>query len=405
MILILHSDATATLSGQIANDLREAFKDHIVVSTASASSENPWPSGIDWDDLLVVVYDDAPFPPSGSAFISEYLATRNGLGLILPVATVAGRTRPPMGADHIKAFEIDATSAGVHGTVVKRVGAMIGLRLQQRENEIFISYRATDGRHFAEQLEAHLKSLGFPVWRDEARELDGTTRILPGSPVQNEIDRALDKAAAVLLLDTPEAPHSIWIKHEVDTANGLLIPVLPLCFRATSDRKKGPRFSSLLQLQRWVDIAHTAGSLTPFELQLVVSEMETYLSDILRRKCRVPFIVEREFTTREFSWNILDRRHLMTEAKRVLNPRLTTRVLSHCSLFDHVYGPALDRFAGFLKNSGNCNHSLYIYDGELIPEPELNDIIKKRPSNEGVVILHHQELAALIDSHFTKLSP
>ena len=89
---------------------------------------------------------------------------------------------------------------------------------------------------------------------DEAKEIDGEPSILPGSPVQKQIDEALEKANLVLLIDTPSAPASPWIKHEVDTADALLLPILPLCFRDKDDRKVGPRFPSLLALQRWVPI-------------------------------------------------------------------------------------------------------------------------------------------------------
>ena len=44
------------------------------------------------------------------------------------------------------------------------------------------------------------------------------TKILPGSPVQKEIDEALDKSNLLLLIDTPSAPGSKWIMHEVETA-------------------------------------------------------------------------------------------------------------------------------------------------------------------------------------------
>ena len=132
--------------------------------------------------------------------------------------------------------------------------------------------------------------------------------------------------------------------------------------------------------------------------------MEMYLCEIFQRKCRVPFIVEKEFVSRDYSWRILDQRLLMCESLKKHSVRLTTKVLSHCSIFDQVHGPALQMFRAFLKNTGRPNHSLYIYDGELIPEPQLNDIIEAAPGDEGVVILHHQELAALIDSNFTNLA-
>jgi hypothetical protein len=408
MIFVLHPEANQAIAERIASHLRDALKGRVEVSLAKANSPSAWPTDVNWDDLLLVVFDGARFPDAGNDFIGEYVQQRKKRALLLPVALDVGHRKPPNAAEAIKALEFDAAAAGVDGRLVKRVGAMLGLRVQQRDNQIFISYRASDGTDIAKQLEARLASLGYPVWRDEAREMDGETKILPGSDVQQAIDQGLERASIVLLLDTPAAPHSIWIKHEVDTANGLLLPVLPLCFRSPDDPKMGPRFNSLLQLQRWVPLPFPATlpvpPLTKDELNLVVSEMEMYLCEIFQRKCRVPFIVEKEFVSRDYSWRILDQRLLMCESLKKHSVRLTTKVLSHCSIFDQVHGPALQMFRAFLKNTGRPNHSLYIYDGELIPEPQLNDIIEAAPGDEGVVILHHQELAALIDSNFTNLA-
>lgn len=285
---------------------------------------------------------------------------------------------------------------------------MIGLRVQQRENKIFISYRASDGKTIAIQLEGHLKNLGYPVWRDEAKEIDGETKILPGSPVQNQIDTALEEASIVVLLDTPDAPASRWITHEVDTANGLLLPVLPLCFREKTDRMKGSRFVALTQLQRWVALPLPGSGVTPplpdAELDLIVTEMEQYLCELIQRKCRVPAIVEKEFTSRSFTWELLDKRLLVGESVKGKDTRVPTKVLSHCSVFDRVHGPAMKAFSDFMAKSGRPNHSLYIYDGEVIPESQLVAFIQANPSKDGVAILHHQELAALIDPNFTTLS-
>ena len=57
-------------------------------------------------------------------------------------------------------------------------------------------------------------------------------------------------------------------------------------------------------------------------------------------------------------------------------------------------------FSEFLKKTGRPNHALYIYDGELI----LNRNWRRHqatPPEDNVVILHHQELAAPIESNFT----
>ncbi len=250
-----------------------------------------------------------------------------------------------------------------------------------------------------------LTSLGFNVWLDEARELDGDTMILPGTGVQEEIDKALSEANFLLLVDTDGAPHSPWIKQEVDTANGMMLPILPLCFRDKGDQKIGPRFRSLLELQRWVPLCTPSHGADPplntDDLSRIVAEMERYMCEIFQRRCRVPFIVEREFVSRAFAWKALDRRLLMFESLREHSARLSTRVISHCSVFDQVYSPALKSFAEFLAKTGRSNYSLFIYDGALIPEPQLQEIVKEAAG--PAIVLHHQELATLIESNFTKL--
>jgi hypothetical protein len=61
-------------------------------------------------------------------------------------------------------------------------------------------------------------------------------------------------------------------------------------------------------------------------------------------------------------------------------------------------------FGEFLKKpTARCNYSLFIYDGDLLPEPQLEEI--GRAQDGQVIILHHQELAALIGSNFTDLVP
>ena len=254
------------------------------------------------------------------------------------------------------------------------------------------------------QLEEHLTSIGYPVWRDEAKEIDGETKILPGSPVQNEIDDALAKASIMLLVDTPDAPHSRWIAHEVDTANGMLLPVLPLCFRPSDDRKKGPRFQSLLHHQRWIELPMRDGSPSPplesGQLDSITHEMEDYLCELIQRKCRVPFIVEKEFVARKFTWNIVDKKLLVAESVKGKGTRFPIKVLSHCSIFDYVHVPGMKAFADFMAKTGRPNFSLYIYDGEMIPEPQLAEFVRTNPSEDNVFVLHHQELAALLDSSF-----
>jgi len=106
--------------------------------------------------------------------------------------------------------------------------------------------------------------------------------------------------------------------------------------------------------------------------------------------------------SRGFAWRVLDQRLLMFASSKGNNWRVRTKVLSHCSIFDPNYSPAIRRFGEFLRGTARCNYSLFLYDGDLLPEPQLRKIVEEN-HDESVIILHHQELAALIDSNFTNL--
>ena len=405
MIVILYQDRCRDVADKTALELVGAFADQVTIAPIAADSAAGWPAEISWDDLLIVLYNAKDFPASGNAFIADYLQKRPETALLLPVALNTALPKPPEAAAAIKALPYDAAAPGPKGRLVNRAGGMLGLRLQGRDSKIFLSYRASDGAAIANQLYDYLLALGHRPFLDEARELDGDTKILPGTAVQKEIDEALADANLVLLIDTPAAPVSPWIKHEVDTADSLLLPILPLCFRDAGDPRQGPRFRSLLALQRWIALPlPVAGSTTPLtsaQLDQIVDAAERYLCEIFQRKCRVPFLVEKAFVSKGFAWKVLDKRLLMFESSKNLSVRMHTKVLSHCSLFDQIYPPAIKRFCEFLSATGRGNYSLFMYDGELLAAPQLQEFVESQP--QEVIILHHQELAALIDSNFTKL--
>ena len=404
MIVILYQDGCDAIATRAAADIAAALADQVDVQAIAAAAPPAWPRALSWDDLLVIVYNSDGFPPAGSQFIDEFVTQRPGRAMLLPVAVDPAFRRPPGAAAGVKALEYDVAATGPDGRLVNRAGGMLGLRVQGRDTKIFISYRATDGASIAKQLHSYLTASGHRAYLDEAKDIDGETAIRPGSDVQMELDEALKGANLLLLIDTPDAPASRWIQREVDTADSLLLPILPICFRKAGDPRNGPRFPSLLALQRWLPIQLSAPAaappLTDDQLAQIVDEAEKYLCEIFQRKCRVPFIVEREFVSREFAWKVLDRRLLMYESSKSHSGRIRTKVLSHCSMFDRVYTPALVRFRAFLNETGRGNYALFIYDGDLLPDQQLETIAAHE---EDVIILHHQELAVLIDSQFTDL--
>jgi hypothetical protein len=406
MLIILYQRGCQKVAKKAASDLGKAFAGHVKVGLIAASSSSSWPAEASWDDLLIVIYNGKEFPATGNSFIAQYLKERSQSAILLPVAIDRAVRKPPDAAAEFKALEYDHAAEGPTGRLANRVGGMLGLRVQGRDSKIFISYRASDGAAIATQLHGHLVSLGHNAFLDEAKEIDGETKIIPGSPVQKQIDEALKQSNFVLLIDTPSAPDSKWIMHEVETADSLLLPILPICFREKGDPKQGPRFRSLLALQRWVQLQRPDATddppLSASQLDQIVSEAEEYLCEIFKRKCRVPFIVEKEFVSRGFAWRVLDQRLLMFASSKGNNWRVRTKVFSHCSIFDPNYSPAIRRFGEFLRGTARCNYSLFLYDGDLLPEPQLRKIVEEN-HDESVIILHHQELAALIDSNFTNL--
>jgi TIR domain len=405
MIVILYEVGCETFAAQTTQDIDAAFNSLVPVRAYLAEGATAWSDAPAYDDLLIVIFKSDTFPTAGQEFITHYLKTRFGYGLILPVAISPDFRVPPSPANEYKALQHDPNSSGTHGSLTRRVGSMLGFRLQGRDAKIFLSHRATDGAHIAAQLYDHFTRIGYLPYLDQEKDLDGDTKILPGSLVQQQLDEALENASLLLLIDTPGVLDSKWIRHEVDTANGMMLPVLPVCFRGVGEPGHGPRFRSLLSLQRWKDVPLPPNGnhpLAPAELDEITEAAEQFLCEVFRRRCRVPFLVRDVFESKGFAWDVLDKRKLMYRSTRKQNDRLITRILSHCSIFEHIYDPSLDHFRKFLRDSPWANHSLYIYDGPMLPDSALLEI--NDPEGEDrFLILHHQELAALIHSNFTTL--
>lgn len=405
MIVILYQMSCQDIAQKAKSDLLTAFADHVKVELISAISATSWPLEASWDDLLVVLYKGKDFPEPGNSFIEEYLQQRPNNGTLLPVSVDTISPKPPDAASAIKAFQYDLATPDSNSRLVNRIGAMLDLRLQGRDSKIFISYRASDGFAIAKQIYEHFERLGHHPWLDQAKEMDGETKILPGSPVQQEIDEALRNASLVLLLDTPSARASPWIKHEVDSAISLMLPILPICVREAHDQRHGSRFPSLQGLQRCIPIQSPTAigtlTLSDSELNEIAHSAEVYLCQILRRKCRIPFLVKDAFVSRGFDWNELDKRLMMFKSSKKTSPLKTTRVLSHCSIFEQIYVPALQRYRRFIDEATHHNHSLFIYDGDLLSNMEVEDFIESE--DDPVDILHFSQLAPYIASDFTEL--
>ena len=90
--------------------------------------------------------------------------------------------------------------------------------------KVFISYAHSD-EALVQKIVAILKEAGLEVW-------DDTREILPGDNWAEQVAQALKESEAMVVLLTPEATRSRWLRHEIEYAlaeerySKRLIPVL-----------------------------------------------------------------------------------------------------------------------------------------------------------------------------------
>src|SRR5439155_5730066 len=131
MIAIICDENSRDTADSITADLNEAYKGQLNVVTEIASSPNPWPEDVNWDDLLIVLYTRPELPEAARDYISEFLRERREQSLILPVNAAGESRQPPAPLAGIKAIAYDDTARGASGRIATRVGAMLGLILRR----------------------------------------------------------------------------------------------------------------------------------------------------------------------------------------------------------------------------------------------------------------------------------
>jgi len=89
---------------------------------------------------------------------------------------------------------------------------------------VFLSYAQSD-KEVARNLATHLEEAGHKIWlADDA--------LFPGQNIALEVGKALDKSEAMVVLLSPQALKSDWVRQEIEFAlgapqfRGRLIPVM-----------------------------------------------------------------------------------------------------------------------------------------------------------------------------------
>ena len=96
-------------------------------------------------------------------------------------------------------------------------------------DHLFISYASQDRASFVENLATQLHERGYPVWVDNlSPDYEG---IRAGQLWRESLANAVNRAAAVLLIITPDSIRSKWVNAEIQIAHQLQKPILPLVAR------------------------------------------------------------------------------------------------------------------------------------------------------------------------------
>jgi hypothetical protein len=96
--------------------------------------------------------------------------------------------------------------------------------MEKRRPRVFVSHAASD-HDWARQLVEQLTAAGLQVW-------DHSTDLLPGADFSREVSKALDRADIFVVLISPAAVKSEWVRREIQYVLGderfqdRLIPVL-----------------------------------------------------------------------------------------------------------------------------------------------------------------------------------
>ncbi len=89
----------------------------------------------------------------------------------------------------------------------------LGLEPFRRDCRLFISYRRSDGGGTAQAIYRHFRNLGYDAFLDTEDEA-----IEPGEEVQPRIAQAIPERDFLLLIDSPNAADSPWVREEVTIA-------------------------------------------------------------------------------------------------------------------------------------------------------------------------------------------
>lgn len=137
---------------------------------------------------------------------------------------------------------------------------------------VFISYARSDGADTAESIAAGLLEKNIPIWLD-------TRSIPPGADWDDEIDRALEGAVALVVVVTPGSNLSRQVKSEWNQALANNLPVIPVLGADCAL----PRVLGLLESVNFMGRGMAALDQLVARLGTIADDQAEYLETVLER--------------------------------------------------------------------------------------------------------------------------
>jgi len=313
----------------------------------------------------------------------EWVATFNSSRAstpLLPIAVDSNRRHPPAPISGLKARNWPTDK----DEILTTIAASMGLALRTGNNKIFVSYRAVDGTRSAELVEGELNSRGFATWRDESNKAYDAPNLELGDDVQQQIAQNIETASALVLIDTPRAGESSWVRLEVELAIGKMIPIFPIVLHDDSVTTQISRFRVLQSLYRRAVVQSTyVGEelvLPSTKLKLIFGQLEHYLMAVYRN--RIVQLRELEKFLKSKGCDFGKNEHLpYLHSARIRQSTRSTSLLACCSFEEQIFAPRVRKFVEGMRHlaglSQMFHQNFYLYPGQALNEADLLEIVER----------------------------
>jgi hypothetical protein len=321
----------------------------------------------------------------------------------LPVALDPQSLIPPAPLDGIKSRVWPQDKHQLLTTT----GACLGMAIRPGRSKLFISYRKSDAFGAAKQLSAHMANTGYDVFLDEADDCFDVPNLEIGEDVQARIAEKLQAANLMILLDSPLAPQSKWMRVEIEIASGKPIPIMPIVLH-TADRAPNSRFRVVADLHRRTSVrtADIDGqlSLSDSQLREIAASVEHYLLHLYVCRSVQPRRLAKVFEQNSWKFDRHSKKRDLYDAGTGTSPQHTVRMLACCSFEDPVFVPSV---RAFLQDIGELAadkelfaRHLYLYPGNVLYPDDLNYIQRQEVpelKNANTELIHYDEAVARIN--------